>query len=179
MTNPQTQSDDDVLWQAFLYVQGDLSANDAEAFEQQMLHDPRLCERVAEVSLLSSAVVRCKSDTKIVRDRAAGHSTRLRGLAVTVAGCCCAALIMFVSGRSVESPTSNANTSASTEASLLVAAWIENADGDEETDDDNSDLAFDSDLEIPEWMMAGIGDSDSIHDRSGVRQPDSDHPNVL
>jgi len=178
MTDFKVQPDD-ARWQAFLYVHGELSADDADAFEQQMLHDTELCEKVAEASLLSSAVVECRDEPAIVHIRPPVRSTGLRSLAVIVTGCCCAALMMFVVDPSDTDPAVDAGTTDGTEASVLLAAWIDNADNDDELYDQETDSSFEPDLEIPEWMLAGIVESDSNRGHSDGRQQDNDSPHVL
>jgi hypothetical protein len=157
MTNSETQSNDDSLWQAFLYMQGEMSTVDAEAFEQKMLHNTELCA--------------CKKNTPAVPDRSAGRTTGLRSLAVITAGCCCAALVILIAGRSANLPGMTADSTDGTEASLLVAAWIDTADADDELYDDDSDSSVESDLEVPEWMLAGILEPDSVsHESSNTPQ---------
>lgn len=185
MTEVTTQPDDDAFLQAFLYVQGELSADDAEAFEQQMLDDADLCEKVAEASLLSSAVVECRDATAIVRNRPAVHSTGLRSLAVIVTGCCCAALMMFVVDPSDTSSAVDAGTSDGTEASVLVAAWIDNADrGNEneevEEDEQNTEPPIDTELTVPDWMLAGVSELGMKRTPgSTTPQPNNDDPELL
>ncbi len=183
MTEPQTQSGEEALWQAFLYVQGDMSVKDTESFEQQMLDDADLCEKVAEASLLSSAMLECRNNKAVIHNRSAVRSPGLRRLAVIVAGCCCPALMMSIADRSEKSPTMNADTTDGTEASVLLAAWIDNADsgdGEVEEDEQTADSTIDSELTVPDWMLAGISDiGTSRTTDSTTPQPNSDDPELL
>jgi len=183
MSTSNTQPTDDSQWQAFLYVQGDMSVSDAETFEQQMLRSPELCETVAELSLLTSAVAvsnNVATVTPCPPIRLPQQSNAHRALAVFVAGCCCIVSFLMVSDRSLNPLPRIAETSDSNEASLLVAAWVDGADDNEELDETYSESSIEATLDIPEWMLAGLSQIDEDnHSTSESHQLNNKSPEVL
>ena len=152
------------LWQAFLYVAGELSSDEAEAFEQRMLEDLRLCEAVAQATQLSCDIAATDISTASDRpniSKAAGETiwSSRRNLLATFAALCCLIVFGFVASQrnfTNESVAEGLGTQ-NVEAGLLVSAWA--AAGDPVDDFESADET-DGDLDVPGWMLAAVSMSE-------------------
>ncbi len=166
----------DQLWQAFLYVSGELSADDAQAFEDQMLEDSLLCEAVVQASRLTSAVadsLRVSPPTVVATPNRRPIRNRREVFAACVAVCCCCCLVaVLVTVQFAATPETQVSFSGPTEAEQLVDAWADSFSNDFSTEADHGDFVQ-QELDVPDWMMAAVsldaaGESGSGVDGDGV-----------
>jgi len=164
MTNRKQKYSDDQFWQAFQFVAGELSADQSELFELQMLDSPAMCEAVAEAVRLSSAVaaesnkaatvlsptvVRCEA--AMPRRSTSGKSA----VAIVATVCCCLLLLLIVPTDSGSESSVAATDKATVEAELLVSAWAAGFTDDFE-DDVNLSETDQHELDVPDWMLAAV-----------------------
>ncbi len=168
MTSRQQTYSDEQFWQAFQFVAGELSADQSELFELQMLDSPAMCEAVAEAVRLTSAVaadsgkstavlsptmVRCQA--AVPRRSTSGKSA----IAMVATVCCCLLLLLVVSTDSGSEPSVAATDKATVEAELLVSAWAAGFVDDVEDDVNLAETAT-HELDVPDWMLAAVTLSD-------------------
>lgn len=183
--------DDDLHWRVTQYISGDLTAEQEEWFEQQMLQDSDLCAAVAEASLLTSAIVAAGSIAepgrptlqRITPAKTTSPAPFRRLTAVVCAIGCCAGLMMLISPNIVPHATTKTTTPRSTEfadADFLVTNWLNSNDLDAETDLLETQMNDEAELNVPDWMLAGLSDFDSVEqpEADAVIRPDED-PEVL
>ena len=172
MDSNQERPENDRLWLAFQYVHGEMSVEDAESFEQQMLEDGDLCAAVAETSLLMSAIAISGESTEAsqcTQRHVPARPVASRVAAILSALCCCAGLIVFLSQTSMVPSAEFGDAAGMSEADMLVAAWADTAISTERPEEDETDVADELELVIPEWMLAGL---------SGVDIDETDQPQL-
>ncbi len=163
MNGQKIQFSDEQLWQAFRYVGAELSTVEVEAFEQQMLRDVSLCEAVAEATKLTSTVAASGLPRHMIVASPATLSHhanpvgRYRIVALTAALCGCLTLIVVLSGfRDTSDGAIEAVAQLdSTDAELLVAAWVENYSA-QTVDESEFDETIQQELAVPDWMLAAV-----------------------
>jgi len=180
--------DDDLHWHVTQYISGDLTGEQEEQFEQQMLQDSDLCAAVAEASLLASAIVSAGSMEapgqptlqRITPAEATSSAPFRRLTAVVCAIGCCAGLVMLISPGIVPDTTTATRSTDVTDANFLVTSWLNSEDLDAETDLTESQMTDEAELSVPDWMLAGLSDFDAVEqpEADTVVQPDED-PEVL
>ena len=154
MNEPSTEITDEQHWQAFRYAQDEMSVNERESFEEQMLLDANLCAATADACLLRSAVLSA-DDVPSVKSHPTPAAARSgqRLAAVATAVCTCAGLLLTL--QFTRPSTDSTASAADNDAELLVGMWAaEFADDEEPLDDvdDNTDVG----LDVPDWMFAGV-----------------------
>ena len=141
------------LFQAFQYVAGELSASEADCFEQRLQVEPLLFEAVAEATILTSAVLTSKARQTHVT--CSGQSTPVRSIsrsiAAVVAMACCLVLTVLLSS-SHEPETAATNVE---DAELLVSTWADSFAEQAEYESEVEDQA-DQNLDVPDWMLAAL-----------------------
>jgi len=154
MNEPSTEITDEQHWQAFRYTQEEMSAQEREAFEEQMLLDANLCAATADACLLRSTILAADDVPSVTSQSqpAAGRSG-LRLTAVATAVCTCAGLLLTLQFR--VPATDSAPATTDNDAELLVGMWADEFADDEEPLDDVGE-SNDVDLDIPDWMFAGV-----------------------
>ena len=176
MSSNHTRPTNDELWLAFQYVLGETSIDDVESFEQQMLQNTNLCAATAETSLLVSAISisgDTAEPTQPVRHHASARHVACRVAAVVSTLCCCAGLIVFLSAEV-------GDRKQVSQADLWVTAWADSAAFTEEPKQLEADVSDDGELDVPEWMLAGLSefDVDEIGE-SEVPELNDDSPGLL
>lgn len=179
--------DDDLHWRVTQYISGDLTAEQEEQFEQQMLQDSNLCAAVAEASLLTSAIVATGSMAepgrptlqRITPAETTSPAPFRRLTAVVCAIGCCAGLMMLIAP-SIVPHTATTQSTDVTDANFLVTTWLNSDDLDAETDLADSPMTDETELSVPDWMLAALSDFNSVEqpEADAVIQPDED-PEVL
>jgi hypothetical protein len=145
------KQDREVDWQAFLYVSGDMTSADAEAFEDRLATDQEAREAVAAaVELLDRlAASRPTSTRDLPALPAPDRSARRVAAAATIA----ASLLVFWSlARSPQGPASPSGEEARQLISFWSEAWSpgENGAADATADDEDSEVT------VPSWMLAAV-----------------------
>lgn len=188
MTHMATQpnpADDDRHWQAFCYLQGEMSADEAEQFEQQMLNDADLCAAVAETSLLTSAVSAVPPATITPALSTAGRKTSsgrrvTASLAVAAAVCCCAAATLYLSVDRSSGTASSSVTGRISDADFLVTAWADSMESESEPETGSPETTDDEELNVPDWMLAAVSDHQpSAAEDGGTVENDRDSEELL
>ncbi len=160
MQNNQLHTDDSRQWRAFQYVNGELSAEESESVEQQMVQDADLCTDVAEASLLTSAIA-ASPQTAPLRQRlpdAPVRSVLNRLAAVVSAVCCCAGVVILLSQQTRTTNTASRKMLETSNAGFLVTAWIDSGETYSEPNATAPEPSDDPDLDIPDWMLAGLSE---------------------
>lgn len=172
--NP-TQIPDDIFWQAFRYVTGELVEAEDVAFEARLENDAVACEAVCEVTKIVyavSAVPNARSTKPVVKAtvlRPAANSGR--SLAATIASIACCLLLLIMLGRQSQdvSEVASMSETGSSDAELLLAAWIDSR-GPLVEDERGHEDSVAEDLDVPEWMLAGLTLSD-VEEVNGTEIP--------
>lgn len=170
MTDIKNQNQEDRLWEAFQYVSGEMSESRSFDFETRLEHDTELCTAVAEVSLLMAATadssggrIQQTSQRSVsvvsaeLRPERTKSGSSVRRLLATVVAVCTCICITFLSTRNIEDEllVSSSADSAVSEAETLVLVWM--GDGQEEIDRESfQEETLPGDLEVPDWMLAGV-----------------------
>ncbi len=157
-SNNRPTSNATLSWRAFQYVHGEFSADDNEVFEQQMLEDADLCAMVTEASLLTSAIVSITPAGLTVQPTP-NHTPPRREVrktaAVIVSICCCVSVLALLSVVTIEHSDILQAETPMIDAELLVSVW---ADVVEEADDLEPGFTVENELDVPDWMLAGISE---------------------
>ena len=160
MNKEQKQFSEDDHWLAFRYVSGELSAADAEAFELQMLDDPRLCDAVVEAGLLVTTIASTEKQPAAAREKQRVSPRPQTAIASFVAVCCCL-LVVSLAARLATTRDSGSESVASSGSAevenveVLVDVWIDGISDDAEMESIEADL-LSQDLEVPGWLMAAV-----------------------
>ena len=165
MNDPQMQFTDNQLLLAFRYVAGELTVDESEFFEQQLLTDQSLCEAVVEAVFLGSlvasssapiAATRLKLNSSCVVRPSLEPVRRSYSYLVTgVTACLCLFMLMAIYSRSTVQPIGVSQMVQQDDAELLVSVW---ATEPEEAGDlalDESDLIVEE-LDVPDWLLAAV-----------------------
>jgi hypothetical protein len=137
----------DLEWHAFLYVSGEMSRVEAEAFEGRLAEDQQAREAVAQaVELLTKLTAEANS----VREIASASGWPFRGPTIFAAMATAAALVL-VCFSLARRPQFGFDTEP---AGALVSMW---ADSDESVDQGEADGFEEADdLAVPGWMLAAV-----------------------
>lgn len=180
-----TPAEEDQLWQAFCYVHGELSADEAEQFELQMLDDAELCALVADTSLLTAAIAATdqRPRQRPVSPAVSHPAVAVRDtvsiahyLAVTSVVCCCAVAAVILARNEFRTPGAVTVSTGSSDAAFLVNAWADGRTPETEPDATDPESADDDDLVVPDWMLAALSADDiaePAEPSSDVDNPDS------
>lgn len=174
------------LWQAFLYVSGELSADDEQKFEDQMLVEPLLCEAVVDASRLTTAVadgLRFLPSSVVPTVAATGLKTTLattnrrpirsrREVFTACAAVCCCLAAVLMTVQFAATPEAQISGVQPTDAEQLVDAWADSYSNEFATEADHGDFEQQQ-LNVPDWMMAAVsldaaGESGGGVDGDGV-----------
>lgn len=163
MTTSETTTRNDLAWLANCYVAGELSAEDTAAFEARLESDEAACEAVARAMELNLAIAAAfdheSSRPVLLPARESIAPARWAGVAITAlaASAVAAASVALMVG-----PSNSANGLARKDrAARLVAAWASGeAARNNLAEDESLDLADDSDLDPPDWMLAALTAAD-------------------
>lgn len=147
----------DLAWLANCYVAGELSADEAAAFEARLESDVAACDAVAlamELNLAVAAAFDSQPETLCPQPTLAPPSRRTAAtITVLAASAVAAASVALMVGHS----GSTSGLARKDGADRLVAAWAsgEAARNNAAVDDlvDNSD---EDDLDPPDWMLAAL-----------------------
>ncbi|MCX7421873.1 MAG: hypothetical protein NT013_20320 [Planctomycetia bacterium] len=193
MTSHKTTSQNDLDWQAFCYVTGELSAAEVTAFEERLATDEGACEavaRVMEFNLTVAAVMAdatCCAGGSPVFDTesivAVGGPPTLRkgeiavlpsrwnsAVLTVIAASAIAATIFVAVGSSVLTGHKVAKRDGS---DRLVAAWTHGEAVRNQADEDNDPPdADDDDLDPPDWMLAAVTDEEQAELLPGDDAPE-------
>lgn len=170
---------DENLWQAFLYVSGDMTEAQSELFEERLLEDESLCEAVSHAVRLTAAVAEGDVDHSVLRPAPvlsvqAGPAERRRNPAATVKGhsgiaalaalAMCLCVMWAISGFQDREPGGAvALETSETDAEWIVSVWAEEsamaATGPDELEGD-----LDEDLDVPDWLVTAVSISDTEAD---------------
>lgn len=161
---PLKQHNDELSWQAFQYVAGEMSVDESVAFEARMLDDVVACDAVARMALICDVANAAFEPTIAVappkavqcRSRRLVYRTSFVGLALLA---CVGVLVSF---SRFEQRRNNAQ---------IVSLWSSVADESVATLDDSDPPVLDgvqhSDLVVPDWLIAAVqletdGDDDVL-----------------
>ncbi len=162
-----SRSSEEQLWQAFQFVAGELSPDDAKRFEERLESEPLLCEAVAEATLLTSTLLKCQPEETLNQVPDATEPVRdySRSIATVVTLACCL-IVAVVLSNMPESETQTAQTDVA-DAEVLVTTWADSFAA--EVDDiPEIDEQTDHDLDVPDWMLAGL----TLNDAAEVNPSD-------
>lgn len=154
-TNTTTRNE--LAWLANCYVSGELSVEETAAFEARLEADVAACEAVARAMELNLAIAAAfETQPATLNPRIAVNSpARWSGAAITAlaATAVAAASVALMVGHS----SSTNGLARKDGADRLVAAWASGeAARNDSADDDSLDVANDSDLDPPDWMLAAL-----------------------
>ena len=141
-----------IAWQ---YALGELSQDDAAAFEARLETDQAAREALADAVVLMSALRQTPAVAMALREQVPVAVGRSRLLAVA----CCVAVAVLVA-LVLRLPGRNATTvavSASDESSI-VGTWSELAPDDALSVELSSEAILDDASDIPDWMVAAVLD---------------------
>lgn len=169
MNDPQMQLTDDQRLLAFRYVAGELTADESEVFEQQMLADQSLCEAVVQAvavgTLVASAAMdfsAAASSTKVscVVHKPATHLAQpirrsYSYLATSVTGCLCLFMLMAIYSKSTMTLSQTSQVVQQDDAALLVSVWATESAEAVDLASDESDLLAEE-LDVPDWLLAAV-----------------------
>jgi anti-sigma-K factor RskA len=184
---------DQALWEAFQYVSGELSMDQALSFEQRLETDALLCEAVVQATQLSAAARDLSVPSPAVSLIGQGGSRTVTDLPVAPVGrrvlavacsvtCCCLLLALAISpsdrNQNATSVASSLQTTADSgsEAEEILTLW--NADAEylspalEDPGDETAEMPFDTELDVPAWMIAAVNLEDAVQSQV----PDTDAP---
>ena len=179
MKHIHSQSDDD-LWLAFQYVHGEISPDDVEAFEQRLLRDVALCDSVAKASLLTSAIATSEASVQPVQRHVPSDRGLSRATAVVSSLCCCVGLILVLSQPALFRSSEVGDSAPIMDTDLLVTVWADSGDSIEHPEELDFVVPEDEDLNIPDWMLAGISEFGmNKATESDTPQPNNDNPELL
>ena len=152
-----SKASEEQLWQAFQFVSGELSVDETKRFEERLESDPFLCDAVVEATLLTSSVLHCQpeeSATQVIHSHSRGRAHNFsRSIAAVVALACCLILAVVLSNMpEAETETVQADV---IDAEVLVTTWADSFAADIE-DIPEIDEQTDQDLDVPDWMLAGL-----------------------
>ncbi|MEO2031192.1 MAG: hypothetical protein ABGZ35_03810, partial [Planctomycetaceae bacterium] len=153
------RQEDDRQWLAYQYVHGEMAADDTESFEQKMLEDGDLCEAVAEISLLLTAIASSADAAGMapLRPHHVPSGSVVSRVAATLAAlCCCVGLVVILSTSSMLQPARTGNMTEISEATMLVTAWVDTGLTTEDREEHETDVTDEGKLVVPEWMLAGV-----------------------
>ena len=171
--NTDNELGQDLHWDAFRYVAGDMQTDEVQAFETRLEDDQQAREAVAAAVELGS-VLSVRDDTPVVTRRP--RPAMLGWLCVGVSACLVLAWLTYqptVPPQQTAPISDNATAQSPTDAAKLAMLWSETreeiassgesaefwrADAEEPM---NAALAVDgtdsmSDIVTPDWMLAGI-----------------------
>lgn len=176
-------------WQAFRYVSGELSNDEAAAFELRLATDTLACEAVARVTQLGCAIAwACDQEqalaaktpqpqersivtvreSRAVDSRSRWASALLTGVAASAVAA--AALVMSLN----PGFSSNNKLAKRNGAERLVAAWAHGEAVRNAFDDDEETASWqESDLEPPDWLLAAVSveqQAQPVEDHNAVRE---------
>lgn len=165
MNEEQRQFSEDEHWLAFRYVAGELSVTEAEAFELQMLDDPRLCDAVVEAGMLTTTIASTEKQSPTVSVAAVRQEQRSSprpqtAIASIVAVCCCL-VVVVLTARLATTPDVGGESVASSgsadagDVEVLVDVWADGISDDAEIESLETDV-LSQDLEVPGWLMAAV-----------------------
>jgi hypothetical protein len=143
--------DREIDWQAFLYVSGEMSPAEIEAFEDQLAHDQEAREALAAAAVLVGklAIARPAAPETLRVAPTAERSTRRVAAAATIAAS------LLVCWSLVRHSPDHASPSGE-EARELISFWSEawspgeNDSADATADDEEAEVA------VPSWMLAAV-----------------------
>lgn len=145
------KQDREIDWQAFLYVSGDMTSADAEAFEDRLATDQEAREGVAAaVELLDRlAASRPTSTDGLPALPTPDRSARRFAAAATIAA---SLLVCWSLGRNPQGPARPSGEEARQLISFWSEAWSpgENGAADAAADDEDSEVT------VPSWMLAAV-----------------------
>jgi hypothetical protein len=165
--SPQPPADLD--WLAFQYIHDELSADQAEEFEQRMAEDQAAREAVAEAVLLCQAVA---AGAKEVIPAGTEHRSWLLHAAWAAIGAAACLALVFV----LRSPTRQPVTPLAQRPQLsdltdeeLALVWALSLESPEGllVDDEDLNLASDTrdaerEVVVPPWMLEALGGSQEV-----------------
>src|SRR5215469_1893648 len=133
--------DREIDWQAFLYVSGEMSPAEIEAFEDQLAHDQEAREALAAAAVLVGklATARPAAPDALRVAPTAQRSTRRVAAAATIAA---SLLVCWLLVRHSPGPASPSGEEARELISFWSEAWSpgENDSGDATADDEESEV---------------------------------------
>lgn len=148
----QNSFDTDLDWQAFLYVSGEMSADESQAFEMRLADDQAAREAVAAAVEIATAV---SNASAVCVAAAPVPDRRRRNLAAVAAALAVCASCAFWLARSADERQRVDGAGLPD----LLALWID-PETDWRDDDEDGTVAADDDadeLAVPDWMLAAVG----------------------
>lgn len=158
MSGSELTTRNDLAWLASSYVLGELSADEAVAFETRLATDDAARDAVVRATELNLAIAAAMADqpvTASVQPVVVPPSRWSSAAAVSAfaATAIAAASVALMLGRGL---TMN-EMARKDGADRLVAAWARGeAARNNHTDDESLELADDADLDPPDWMLAAL-----------------------
>ena len=147
----------DLAWLANCYVAGELSADEAAAFEVRLETDVAACGAVAQAMELNLAIAAAfDAEPSTLNPQPSTIPPTRRAVAavaaLTVAALAVAGIAVMVS----RGPDGNA-VARKDGVDTLVAAWASGEAARNATDDDESlDAHDDADLDPPDWLLMAL-----------------------
>ena len=157
------EHENDLGWTAFRYIAGELSSDEAEAFEVRLADDQAAREAVAASVQVTQAVASISNDIAAADETADQQRGRNRWAAVAIVAS--AVCLLMASSVLFTQPDSQPGLSQSdARADQIVDAWANAGDptipllddigvnGLEESDD------VEPEFTVPEWMLAAVSE---------------------
>lgn len=162
MTTSDVTTRNDLAWLANCYVAGELSADEATAFEARLAHDEAACEavtRAMELNLAIAAVFDSQPATFNLQPSTFNlpPSVPPRRMATTITALAAAAVAAAGVALMVGHGSSPQGIARKDGADRLVAVWVNGEAARNSADDEDSlEVANDDDLDPPDWMLAAL-----------------------
>ena len=157
MKTSEMTTRNDLAWLANCYVAGELSADDAAAFEARLETDVAACEAVAQAMELNLAIVAAfDAEPSILNLQPLTVPPTRRAVAAVAALAVAALAVAGVAVLVGRGPDGN-TVARKDGAEKLVAAWASGEAARNAADDDESlDSHDDADLEPPDWLLMAL-----------------------
>ncbi|MBC7821327.1 MAG: hypothetical protein IAG10_30945 [Planctomycetaceae bacterium] len=158
MTASEATTRNELAWLANCYVAGELSVDEAAAFESRLETDVAACSAVARAMELNLAIAAAfdSQPSALSPQPSVISPARWSGATITAlaASAVAAASVALMIGYSGSATNGEAYKDG---ADRLVAAWASGeAARNDDDDDDLLDGADDADLDPPDWMLAAL-----------------------
>ena len=184
----------DKSWQACLYAQGEMSADERAAFEAQLENDTELCEQVAEAVMLADVVVEASHQPEISKPVSTERFQAGRFWVSTLLTACLMVALLVGNGlRQSSNPgesqfADNNSTGVSDDVvdDTMIRLWVDSKmDPDSQSSLAEADPPHGSvarteieqeELNVPDWMLAAV--QYESKEESDDETPSIDHEEI-
>jgi ferric-dicitrate binding protein FerR (iron transport regulator) len=161
MTASETTTQNELAWLANRYVAGELSADETAAFEARLETDVAACSEVARAMELNLAIVAAFDSQPKTLSPQPGTAAPPRRVTMVVTALAATAVAAAGVALMIGHGSTTNGIVRKDGADRIVAAWATGEAARNDFDDDDSlELADDSDLDPPDWMLAALTSED-------------------